>query len=279
MPKMDGVETVRALTVQCPTPVLLTSIIARYPDHRAQLGDLDADWVELCEKPVLTGREAAQNVSALLRRARALLSLRQQRPTPSRPKQPPSSVSLVAIAASTGGMPALSSVLGQLPDSFPPICIAQHLDADFFDSFVRFLAQSAHRPVVVVEECATIEQSQLYLAQKSHHLVVRSGQVCAVPAEPGELSPRADRLLMSLADYAGKDGLGIVLTGMGRDGALGLRRLREAGGWTISQDPSSALVSGMPDAAVELGGSCEVLPLSQIALRLSGIKWKPWSKR
>jgi chemotaxis response regulator CheB len=279
MPKMDGVETVRALTVQCPTPVVLTSVIARYPDHRAQLGDLDADWVALCEKPVLTGKDAAQHVSALLRRARALLSLRQQRPAPGKPKTLPASVSLVVIAASTGGMPALSSVLSQLPETFPPICIAQHLDADFFDSFVRFLQQSVHRPVVVVDECATLEPSQLYLAKKSHHLVVKNGLVCAISAEAGELSPRADLLLLSLSEYAGKDGLGIVLTGMGRDGALGLRRLREAGGWTISQDPKSALVSGMPDAALEMGGSCEVLPLSQIAARLSGLKWKPWSKR
>ena len=82
-----------------------------------------------------------------------------------------------------------------------------------------------------------------------------------------------------LAEHAGRDGLGIVLTGMGRDGASGLRSLREAGGWTLTQDPLTALVSGMPSAAVEQGGSCEVLSLPLIAARLAALKWKPWNKR
>lgn len=279
MPKMDGIETVRALHTQCPTPVLLTSVIARYPDHRAQLGDLDANWVELVEKPVLIGPTANSSVAAMVRRARALTAIRRHQPTPPRPHTQPQAVSVIAIAASTGGMPALSLVMSQLPEVFPPICVAQHLDAEFLDSFVRFLSTEVRKPVVVVEDRTAAEPGQLYVARKAHHLIVRMGQVCAVPAGPGELSPHADRLFRSVAESTGRDGLGIVLTGMGKDGALGLRSLRLAGGWTISQDPQSAVVRGMPDAAVEAGGSCEILSLPQIAARLATLKWKPWSKR
>ena len=92
-------------------------------------------------------------------------------------------------------------------------------------------------------------------------------------------SRQGDRSTQRGAEAAGTDGLGIVLTGMGSDGALGLRKLRESGGWTISQDPHSALVRGMPDAAIAAGASCEVLSLPQIAARLSALKWKPWNKR
>ena len=94
MPKMDGIETVRALTTQCPTPVLLTSVIARYPDHRAQLGTLDANWVELVEKPVLVGPTASSSVAAMVRRARALASIRRQKSTPPATTHNPSTLTL-----------------------------------------------------------------------------------------------------------------------------------------------------------------------------------------
>jgi two-component system chemotaxis response regulator CheB len=279
MPKMDGIETVRALAAQLPTPVLLTSVIARYPDQRAQLGSLGTGLVELCEKPLLVGPNAAFHVGALVRRARALAFARGQKSRPPRAQVPPTTAAVVAIAASTGGMPALAEVLRLLSEEFPPLCIAQHLDAAFLDSFVRYLGTETHRPVIVVEDAIVAEPGRLYVASRQHHLLFKSGQVCAVAATPGELSPSADLLLRSLAEHAGRDGLGIILTGMGRDGASGLRSLREAGGWTVTQDPLTALVSGMPSAAVEQGGSCEVLSLPLIAARLAALKWKPWSKR
>jgi two-component system chemotaxis response regulator CheB len=279
MPKMDGIETVRALAAQCPTPVLLTSVIARYPDQRAQLGNLVSTLVELIEKPVLVGPNATYSVGAMMRRARALAFARGQKSRPPQAQNPPLAVSIVGIAASTGGMPALAQVLGRLPEAFPPLCVAQHLDAEFLESFVRFLSSELHKPVTVVEDVVTAEPGRVYVARAYHHLSGRVGQVASVRAKPGELSPSADLLLRSIAETSGQDGLGIILTGMGRDGALGLRSLREAGGWTISQDPHTALVSGMPSAAVEAGGCCEVLSLPQIAARLAALKWKPWSKR
>lgn len=279
MPKMDGIEAVRAVAAQCPTPVLLTSVIARYPDERARLGSFGFGQVELIEKPTLVGPNAKGDVAALVKRARALAFARGQTSRPPRVEAPPTGCLLVAIAASTGGMPALAEILRQLPDSFPPLCLAQHLDADFTDSFVRFLRTELGRPVQVVEDQVSIEPNRMYVAQRQHHLLVRSGQVFVRPAHPDDLSPSADLLFRSVATTFGKDAYGIVLTGMGRDGAQGLRALRESGGWTISQEPSSALVSGMPSAAVQQGACCEILTLPQIAARLAALKWKSGGNR
>ncbi|HNI60848.1 MAG TPA: chemotaxis protein CheB [Pseudomonadota bacterium] len=279
MPKMDGIEAVRAVAAQCPTPVLLTSVIARYPDERARLGSFGFGQVELVEKPMLVGPSAAGDVAALVRRARALAFARGPASRPPRGQTPPSDAAAVAIAASTGGMPALADILRSLPEVFPPLYLAQHLDADFIDSFVRFLRTEIGRPVQVVEDQLPIEPSRVYVAQRAHHLLVRTGQVFVKPAHPDDLSPSADLLFRSVAKSFGKHAYGIVLTGMGRDGAYGLRSLRESGAWTIAQEPSSALVSGMPSAAVELGACCEILTLPQIAARLAALKWKPGGNR
>ncbi|HMU41629.1 MAG TPA: chemotaxis protein CheB, partial [Pseudomonadota bacterium] len=279
MPKMSGIEALQALSLSCPTPVLFTSVIARHPEERARVTGLFANWVDLMDKPMVVGPDAGHEISTLLRRARALAFARERFSRPPRAQKAPVSATLIAIASSTGGMPALAEVLRLLPDVFPPVCIAQHLDAEFLQSFVRFLQTEVRRPVSIVENWLSVESSRIYVPQPHHHLTVRSSQIGIKRAQPAELSPSADVLFQSAAEVCGKDCVGIVLTGMGHDGANGLRLLREAGAWTISQDPQSALVNGMPSAAVEMGGCSEVLSLPEIAKRLSLLTYKPWSKR
>lgn len=279
MPKMNGIEALRLLSASCPTPVLLTSVIARHPEERERLKTLFAGRQEVLDKPALVGPSAVADLSSLLRRIRTISGTARQNPADKWAKSAPSAAVLVAIAASTGGMPALAEVLRPLPVVFPPLCIAQHLDAEFLDSFVRFLHQEVQRPVQVVEKSIPLEPGRLYVPQPRHHLTIRPGGIGVLRALPTELSPSADVLFGSLAGAGEKDCVGVVLTGMGQDGALGLRRLHDAGGWTISQDPKSALVGGMPSAAVELGGCSEVLSLQKIAMRLASLAPKPWSKR
>ena len=175
------------------------------------------------------------------------------------------------MAASTGGLEAIQRVLQRLPGRFPPIVIAQHLDPTLGEQFSGLLRDALRLEVVAVDTTATLQGNRIYVAARAQHIYVRPGCVATRPAQPGELAPSADQLFFSVAGLCGNAALGIVLTGMGHDGARGLRALRDAGSWTIAQDQSSALVSGMPAAAIELGACREILGLDEIAARLSHI--------
>lgn len=275
----NAMAAVRAIARSHPTPILLLAALPRHPDHRAALRSLQAGMpsglIDVVDKPQLGGTSGEAQIAALCRR---LSAIAQARRSPERPPSadptpsggiPPTSCSLIALAASTGGLEAIQRVLQRLPGRFPPIVIAQHLDPTLGEQFSGLLRDSLRLDVVAVETTAPLQQSRVYVAARAQHLYVRAGFVATRPAQPGELAPSADQLFFSVADLCGDAALGIVLTGMGRDGARGLRALREAGSWTIAQDQSSALVSGMPAAAIELGACREVLGLDEIARRLS----------
>lgn len=270
MPRLDGLEAARRITRGYGVPVLLMSPLARIPEQRPDLSSLPPHLVELVDKPVLVGAAGPANIAALIGRMKALARIGHAGP-PREPERrpPPASCGVVVIAASTGGMEALRTVLGRLPGSFPPVVIAQHLDPVLGAQFAGLLQNAIGQTVVPVEVSAPLAPSRIYVAAPFHHVIVRSGQVAARPAQEGELAPSADRLFSSAAASYAKRAVGIVLTGMGRDGASGLRELREASGWTIAQDEASSLVGGMPRAAMDKGACCEVLPLSRIAERLS----------
>jgi two-component system chemotaxis response regulator CheB len=253
------------------------SALARYPARRPDLTGLPESLVELIDKPTLVGPGAQASIQALITRIKAMA-----RPSglvrmpallyddSSKLKiAPPSSASVVAIAASTGGLVALCSALGQLSNAFPPMVIAQHNDPVLGQQFGGLLQEALGRRVVTVEYGAKLQAGRLYVAGSARHLLVRPGQVVGWPAAPGELAPSADQLFSSVAASYGSRAVGVVLTGMGRDGAVGLRQLRKAGGWTIAQDQASAMVDGMPRAARERGACCEVLSLERIGERLA----------
>jgi two-component system chemotaxis response regulator CheB len=179
----------------------------------------------------------------------------------------------LGIAASTGGPPALSAILSALPATFPlPILVAQHLGDGFAAGFHRMLAGVSRLPVSVATGGAPCLPGRVYLAPEGRDLCVVLGQGGVLLHTPPGSSlhrPSADALFSSLADTLGPRAAGLLLTGMGDDGAAGLLKLLRAGGRTLAQDETTAAVFGMPKAARDLGAAEEFVPLQQLAARLT----------
>ncbi|MEM9971760.1 MAG: CheB methylesterase domain-containing protein, partial [Pseudomonadota bacterium] len=174
---------------------------------------------------------------------------------------------LVVIGSSTGGIEALLSILPHFPRDCPPTLIVQHIKGDFLASLVRRL--DAACPAVVKEaeghEVAVSGRVLVAPGNKAHLVLRPNGRRCALLAEPPETGhrPSVDRLFHSAVPY-GDGVVSVLLTGMGRDGADGMRAIRDAGGWTIAQDEATSVVYGMPQAAISTGGVAEQLPLDRI---------------
>jgi two-component system chemotaxis response regulator CheB len=178
----------------------------------------------------------------------------------------------LGLGASTGGPPALSVILPLFPADFSlSILVAQHLGDGFTGGFQRMLAGLSALPVTVATGGAPCLPGRVYLAPEGRDLCVvigRAGLLLHTPPASGLHRPSADALFSSLADALGPRALGVLLSGMGEDGAAGLLKLLRAGGRTLAQDESSAAVFGMPKAARDLGAAEEFLPLQQLAARI-----------
>jgi two-component system chemotaxis response regulator CheB len=177
---------------------------------------------------------------------------------------------VVGVGTSTGGPGALLELFTGLGAAFSlPILVVQHMTPGFMQGFASWLASVTPMPLTVVEERMHLDPGHIYLAPSNRHLIT-DGAFAALDDSPpiGSQRPSADMLFSSMARTAGPYGIGVLLTGMGEDGALGLRELRTSGGYTIAEDETSAVVYGMPAAAMRLGGASESLPLTDIAPRI-----------
>jgi chemotaxis response regulator CheB len=180
-------------------------------------------------------------------------------------------VPLVVIGASAGGPSALAEVLRTLPRDFPsPIVIVQHVDEQFAISLAGWLKQQSALPVRVACEGDVPTPGEVLMAGKGEHLILTSPRRLGYTSEPKEAfySPSVDVFFESVVRRWPGPVIGVLLTGMGRDGAKGLKQLREAGFHTIAQNQASCAVYGMPKAAVDLGAAVEILPLTEISAAL-----------
>jgi two-component system chemotaxis response regulator CheB len=176
---------------------------------------------------------------------------------------------ITAIGSSTGGPPVLSELMRALPKPPPcPVVIAQHILPGFDAGLARWLA-SGGLEVVLVDKPMRMRPGTVYLAPGDRHMVLSHGLLDLTAPKDGDMVPSADELMASVAREFGKDALGIVLTGMGRDGAQGLLALREAGAKTYAQSAESCAVNGMPQAARDVGAVERSLPPPALALMLS----------
>jgi two-component system chemotaxis response regulator CheB len=183
---------------------------------------------------------------------------------------------LVAIASSLGGPKALATVLAGLPRTFgAPICICQHITPGFSDDLARWLASETGHKVHEATDGQLLTPGQVYVAPSDVHFTISAAGTARLEAGTpvGGFLPSCDVLLKSAAMAFGHRTIGVVLTGMGRDGARGLKEVRQRGGHTIAQDEATSVVWGMPKEAVALGGAEKVLPLDQIAPQL--VDWVP----
>jgi two-component system chemotaxis response regulator CheB len=191
--------------------------------------------------------------------------LRPGYPEPQRSRSAPGR-RVVAIAASAGGPPALAKVLSGLHGLQAPVLVVQHLHSEFVGGLVEWMCRASELPVLLAQADEPLEAGTIYIGPGGVHLRMGPNDRIVLSSEPVTLHrPSANELFGSVAEHAGARGIGVVLTGMGDDGAAGLLTLRKAGGMTIAQDEASCAVFGMPRAAERAGAAIEVLPLDQIA--------------
>ena len=187
---------------------------------------------------------------------------------PVKPAPPPL---VVAIGSSTGGPKALSTIISRLPADLPAtVVVVQHLDFHFIAGLAEWLNQSSALPVAALNGPSRLEPGKVWVAARPEHLIVNDQLGLEWTAEWPDLTirPAIDIFFKSLARHPAIRGCGVLLTGMGRDGAEGLLAMREAGFHTIAQDEATSVVYGMPKAAFQLGAAREVLPLDDIAGRI-----------
>jgi two-component system chemotaxis response regulator CheB len=187
-------------------------------------------------------------------------------------------MTVVGIGASAGGPLTVAGVLsGVDPEAKAAFALVQHLPLGFVDSFAEFLARRIPQKVQVVRSQARVEAGVVFLAADDHHLAMTNPHTIASVQGPrvGGHRPSVNTLFHSLAEFVGPLSVGVILSGMGNDGALGLRRMRAVGAHTIAQDESTSIVYGMPRAAVEAGGVKAVLPLDLIAPTLTALLSPP----
>jgi two-component system chemotaxis response regulator CheB len=181
----------------------------------------------------------------------------------------PAHLRIVGIAASTGGPPAVAAVLKGLTDLSAAVLVVQHIHADFMQEFCEWMDRECPLPVDMAVDGAPLEAGHVYLAPANKHLKLGLTRQMILDPNPVTLHrPSADILFDSIAQHAGRDAVGVLLTGMGADGAEGLLAIRKAGGRTIAQDEASSAVYGMPRVADRMGAAEQVLPLDQIAIAI-----------
>jgi two-component system chemotaxis response regulator CheB len=187
-------------------------------------------------------------------------------PKPQDVEAEPAQGAVVALAASAGGPVALAEVLGGLAGLPAPVLLIQHIDGGFMDGFVKWMARVSALPVRTARDGDPLRAGVVYVAPSGTHCRLGWGRRIALDPNPEGLHrPSADELFVSLSLRAGSAGIGVLLTGMGSDGAQGLLALRRKGGHTIVQDEQTSAVYGMPAAAAKLDAAVEILPLPQIA--------------
>ncbi len=270
MPRMDGLEAVREIMSTDPTRILVLASVENRSAVDLTFQAVGEGALELLAKPNVSnmselaawGRTA---IDSVLLMAEIPVIRRRRTSVPRHVPPAGSKVRAIGLAASAGGPVALAKVLGRLEGVDVPVLIAQHIALGFSKGLVRFLGDSSALPVTFAEHGQRPRAGTIYLPPDGCHLEVDSAGALVVDAGDDLLVPSADRLLGSMADHYGAAMIGVVFTGMGDDGAEGLLKVRRAGGVTAIQDQATAMVFGMPGAALKLGAVELELALDAIA--------------
>jgi two-component system response regulator WspF len=277
MPGMDGVEATRRIMAATPCAILIVTASVGANTSRVYeamgYGALDA-----VDTPALGRGDARLAAAPLLKKIATIGKLIGVGGTAAAAPEPaPATVAvgrqpwLVAIGASAGGPAALAQILAGLPADFPAgVVVVQHVDEKFAAGMAEWLGQQSRLPVRVAREGDSVAAGTVLLAGTGDHLCLKSAERLGYVAAPRDYMyrPSVDVFFESVNRRWPGPVIGVLLTGMGRDGAAGLKSLREKGHLTLAQDRASSAVYGMPKAAVDIGAAVEVLPLMRIAPRL-----------
>ena len=283
MPLLDGFEATRRIMETQPVPIIICTATATPKEVITPFRLMEAGAVACVEKPVARGHadfeelvtNLVQTVKLMsevkvVRRWPRLQSTALPEP-PARPaelKPAPAAVTLIGIGASTGGPPVLQTILSSLPKDFPvAILIVQHIARGFLPGLIEWLDQASGLRVRVASHGTCPLPGHAYLAPDDFHMgVTSSGRILLASDEPENgLRPAVSYLFRSLAEVGGRNSLGVLLSGMGKDGAVELKLMKDNGAITIAQDRESSIIHGMPGEAIDLGGATHVLAADNIA--------------
>jgi two-component system, chemotaxis family, protein-glutamate methylesterase/glutaminase len=264
LPGENGLVAIERIMAEVPTPILVLSARVTGDSSADAVESLLAGAVEALPKPERWDAAAEQLLRGRIRLLANVTVVAHPRgrrhPAAADPVAP-----VVGIGASTGGPAALAAVLPELGGLPAPVVVVQHLHVQLVKGFVDWMGRVAACPVVVAEHGERLQPGVVYIAPAGRHTRLGPDRRLVVETEPERLHrPSADELFASLAGHAGPSGVGVLLTGMGEDGATGLLELRRRGGATFAQDEASSVVFGMPAAAQRLGAATEVLPLAEV---------------
>ncbi len=280
MPRMDGVEFLRRLMPQYPLPVVMVSSLTQ-KGKQITLESLEAGAVDFVAKPTTN---MAQGLNAMMAELRTKIKIastanvshwKSQRPAPAvtAPTSPralaESTHKVIAIGASTGGTEAIRKVVAAFPATMPGVVIVQHMPAGFTKLFADRLNQFCAMEVKEAASGDRVLPGRILIAPGGRHMkVMRSGGLYQVVCEAGETvsghCPSVDVLMHSVAEQVGANAVGVMLTGMGADGAAGMLAMRRTGARTMAQDQATSVVFGMPKVAFERGGAERLLAIDRI---------------
>lgn len=276
MPRLDGFSAARQIMETCPTRIVMVTASTSAKDVASTFQALEAGALAVLAKPTGPGDPTFEAAAAeLLQTVRLMAAVpvvrrwpRSRRPAVPAVVVPTVGVSVVALGASTGGPIVLQEILSRLPPNLPaPLLIVQHISVGFADGFAEWLAKSSGYAVRVAAHGEPALAGVAYVAPSGKQMRLlgnRHIDLADAPAEHG-LKPSVSYMFRSLATTFGSAAIGVLLTGMGRDGAQELKALRDAGAVTIAQDSATSIVFGMPGEAVKLGAAMYVLPPDAIA--------------
>lgn len=287
MPRMDGFELIKTIMSEMPRPILvLTSTISDMElgisykaleagaimvmgkPHGLPEEDEEADELTFLIKTVANIKVFKRKFKKDHERDQKIISL---------PEVKSFDTEIIAIGASTGGPQALYEIFSELPSDFPlPIVVVQHITRGFVDGFVKWLKNGAALKIKKAQHGESLLPGTVYIAPDGHHLLIDSGHIkFSSQGEVDGHKPSITIFFESVAKTYGSKAIGILLTGMGSDGAKGLKAIKDAGGYTIAQDKDTSIVFGMPKTAISIGAVSEVLPLHRISGRLIELISKP----
>jgi len=273
MPIMGGLEAIERIIAECPTPIL---VVTSLTGVRTAFAAVSKGALDVIEKPditpetshklvhkirVLAKIDMTSHMQAIARRNTCVVE------KPAVVAKHEVKVRVVAIAASTGGPQAIDFILSRLPAEFPtPIVITQHIADGFTQGMADWLNNSTPLTVIVAANGNCISPGNVYLNPAEHSMkITQHGMIILSDKPAGQIySPSCNTMLDSIASSYQESALGLILSGMGHDGASGILSIKKAGGITFAQDENSSVIYGMNKVAVDNGGTARVLPLSEI---------------
>jgi len=288
MPVMDGIEATKKIMQSKPVPIVIVSNIYQTNDTDMAIKELEAGAVYILPKP--SGPADPNHIKDAVRYRNTLRLMseikvvkRHDRSFEKIPAAPfkeitrcsiPEEVKIIAIGASAGGPESIRIILNNLSGIVKvPVVIVQHIDPHFIDGFVNWLNSHSKLPVKIAEAGELITSGNVYVAPGGKHMIIgKSGVVSLMDdSKSNGHIPSIDAMFESVNRSFGGNSIGILLSGMGRDGAEGLKKLNDSGSFTLVQNEESSLVYGMPNEAVKLGAACRVLTPEEIANEINNL--------